>query len=784
MYLRNSNARVTDFFGFDWQFKLDDEKFRPVQLPHDWSLEYPFDENAPTCGSGGYVRAGVGLYKKLFRVDAGNKCKKIELLFEGAYMCAKVWLNGTELGSHVYGYTPFKFDISETVNYDAENELIVQIDNSNQPNSRWYTGSGITRNVWLQSVNQTHICENGTFITASNIADGGAQVNIETTFELAGASDITLITTIFNKDGCQCAQTSVKLDGNRNLQSILLNNVFLWSAEMPNLYTAVSTLKRGNDVLDEYTTIFGVRSVEFHPDKGFLINGVQAKLNGVCLHHDGGAVGAAVPKKLWKRRLLLLKEMGCNAIRCAHNPPDTALLELCDELGFYVMDEAFDEWAKLKGKSAGSNTHESRGYSEWFEENHISDLEAMLYRDRNHPSVIMWSIGNEVPEQASSDGHLLAKKLQDICHKIDPTRLCTQANDRICAEPRGTTNEFLNTIDIVGYNYTGRWRTRAETLYYDDKRANPNWLMLGAENQSASGIRGDYRLDMPFNYWRRAYFAAPVNAGRLLRYTMTHDYVIGDFMWTGIDYLGEAHWPNRSASSGVIDTAGFVKDHYYFYQSIWNRTKPMIHVFPHRNLDWPEGKIIPVLCYTNCEYAELFVGGKSYGKKASSYPSYGMTEKYGHFDKQPIVASTNDMFLSWDVPVSLDPIEVVGYIDGNEACRHKVEAANKPYSIRAVADSTSLTADGRDILHIEIDIVDEKGIHCPTATNPITINVEGSAQLIGLDNGKPDCHESFKGNTMAAHCGKLLAIIQSKRETGPVVITITATGLEATMVKL
>jgi len=396
----------------------------------------------------------------------------------------------------------------------------------------------------------------------------------------------------------------------------------------------------------------------------------------------------------------------------------------------------------------------------------------------------MWSIGNEVPEQSVPGGHLLARKLQDICHRIDPTRLCTQANDQICSEPHPATKEFLEALDIVSYNYTPRWRTRAETLYDDDKRANPDWLILGVENMSAAGKRGDYRISLPAGYWRRPYFSAVVNIQRLLRYTMTRDFVMGDFMWTGIDYLGEAHWPNRSTMSGVLDTCGFPKDHYYFYQSIWKRDKPMIHVYPHRNLNYPEGQIIPVLCYTNCESAELFVGGKSYGKKAYSYPLYGMTETYGHWDKPQIAANTDDMFLSWDVPVSRDTIKVIGYIGGEEVCRHKVEAAGEPAAVRAVCDCDVLQADGRDIAHIEVSIVDRNGVINPVATNAVTVKVEGAAELIGIDNGMPDSHESFKGNTMNAGCGLLLAIVRAKREPGDIVVTISSEGLEPAVIQL
>ena len=798
MYLSSDAVRITQFFGFDWFFRHADmygdepgeglNGYDPVQLPHDWSTEYPYDENAATFGSGGYVKAGVGWYKKVFRVADTCKGKHISLLFDGAYMNAKVWINGVLLGEHVYGYTPFEFEIKDVLNYVGENELIVRIDNSFQPNSRWYSGSGITRDVRLKCVNESFIPTYGTYITSKIVSEDKAEISITT--EIRTGENLTLITTLTDEDGKECVCSEIDCaaidlsDKGATKQTLSLHDPKLWSAETPYLYTAVSVLKKGDKILDEYKTVFGVRSVIMDPERGCLINGKQVKLNGVCLHHDGGCVGAAVPVKIWERRLKKLKEMGCNAIRCAHNPPDPGLLDLCDVLGFYVLDEAFDEWELLKGKTAGSNTHESRGYSEWFEDNHVADIEAMLYRDRNHPSVIMWSIGNEVPEQSVPDGHVLAKKLQDICHRLDPTRLCTQANDQICSEPHPATKEFLDTLDIVSYNYTPRWRTRAETLYDNDKRANPDWLILGVENMSAAGKRGDYRIDLPAGYWRRPYFSAVVNIQRLLRYTMTHDYVMGDFMWTGIDYLGEAHWPNRSTISGVLDTCGFPKDHYYFYQSIWKRDKPMIHVYPHRNLDLPEGQVIPVLCYTNCEFAELFTGGRSYGKKAYSYPLYGMTETYGHWDKPQIAANTDDMFLSWDVPVSRDTIEVIGYINGEKVCCHKVEAAGEPAAIHAVCDSDVLQADGRDIAHIEISIVDSEGVIDPVANNAVTVKVEGAAELIGIDNGMPDSHESFKGSTMNAGCGLLLAIVRAKREPGSAVITITSEGLKSAVVKL
>jgi beta-galactosidase len=794
MYLQADCPRAMVFFGFDWMFRLDEEQdYRAVQLPHDWSVDYPFDNNSPVCGSGGYVKAGIGHYKKIFKVSPQSKGKKIFLGFDGAYMSATVWLNGKVLGSHAYGYTPFEFNITDLLIYDGENELDVHIDNAQQPNSRWYSGSGITRDVWLRAVNPVHISTYGTFVRIGNDMDSNAEkcrVDMTTTVEMSNHSrhkSIKLITTLCDSEGIACAESQINIGEPGNFEAVLtIQNPRLWSHNTPYLYKAISVLKceESGETLDEYETVFGLRSVQFDPDKGCLINGEQVKLNGVCLHHDGGAVGAAVPKKVWERRLMLLKEMGANAIRTAHNPPDTALLDLCDEMGFYVMDEAFDEWAQIKHKTAGSNTHESRGYSEWFECNHAADLESMVYRDRNHPSVIIWSIGNEVPEQTMADGHLLAQTLQELVHRIDPTRLCTQGNDQICAEPKPATDAFLDTLDIVGYNYTGRWRNRAETLYYDDKIANPNRLIIGTENPAAAGMRGDYRMDIPVSPWQRAYYAVPVYVGKLLRFTMSHDYVAGDFMWTGIDHLGESHWPHRSSSSGVLDTCGFKKDHFYFYKSIWRRDIPMVHIFPHRNLNERLGTVLPVLCYTNCTFVELFVNGKSYGKKATSYPLYGMTETYGHFNTPPVAANTDDLFLSWDVPFESGYIEAVGYIDGQAMCRHKVVSANEPVKLIAVSDTDTLQADGRDIAHIEVTFEDCQGVLNPVVDNVVQFSVAGPAALIGIDNGKPDCHVSFKGDAMPAYNGMLLGVLQASKEKGEVIVTCSSAGLEPAVVKI
>lgn len=817
-YLSGAEPGMKECFDFDWYFYHgkkepvpgghETEDFQKVQIPHDWSLFYPFDEHAPSCGSGGYVETGIGWYRKLFRIAGGTAPdEKVFLRFDGVYMLADVWVNGHKAGHHVYGYTPFEWEITEFLHgEDKDNVVDVRVDNSAQPASRWYSGSGITRNVWIYRVKAAHILPYGVWIRQPDVSETLAKLQIETRISVPmsgwNAETLRVETQIFSPQNEICAEGRKKViwdelpDSARSMekgsktaivgQDFFIGNPQLWDTEHPFLYEVVTRLYRDDMLLDEAHTRTGFRSAVFHKDSGFWLNGRRCKINGVCVHHDGGCAGAAVPIEVWERRLHKLKEMGANAIRMAHNPPDPALLDLCDREGLLVMDEAFDEWKILKGKEFGSNTHESRGYSEWFDKCHEEDLRAMLLRDRNHPCIVIWSIGNEVPDQQNDQGYLTARHLKEICKELDPDRFVTQANDQICSEPYPAKVEFLKELDVVGYNYVGRWRNRAETFYDEDRRAYPDWCMMGTENGGTGGIRGEYPMEMPQKegWWRRPYYSAPVESGKLLRYTMSHDYVAGDFMWTGIDYLGEAHWPERSSSAGVLDTCGFEKDGYYFYQSIWRREKPMVHLFPHWNLDVGEGTVLPVLCYTSCDYVELFLNGKSYGKKAYAYPAYGMTEEYGHFEKPPIAFTTGDLFLNWDVPYEPGRIEAVGYCNGKEAARHTIRTALAPYEIRLSCYREKLPADGRSAAQVEVSVYDAEGNFCPQADNGITFAVEGPASIIGVDNGNPACHESMKGNRISVFHGKAFVLIRSDGGQGECLVRASADGLKGSVIKI
>ncbi len=784
---------------------LDAYEWRRVQLPHDWSAEYPFDEHADTNGSGGYVKAGIGWYYGSLMVEK-REGESVLLYFEGVYMNCSVYVNGSYVGGHIYGYTPFEIDITDVIN-GRENKILVVVDNSKQPGSRWYSGSGLTRNVWLETRGLVHIARYGTYFTTEVTEDkAGIKAELVLHSEITlGNQPVSIRYKLESPDGVMILEAEKSVSGEwqmgdcessvrdgkdtsetRNVWTntctfeISVDKPCLWSPKTPNLYRLQLSLWQGKECLEIREEKIGIRKIAFHNDKGFLLNGEQVKINGVCLHHDGGCVGAAVPKAVWERRLKKLKDMGVNSIRCAHNPPDTAVLDLCDELGLMVMDEAFDEWEHMKSKETGTNTHGSYGYSMYFKECHKWDLKTMLYRDRNHPSIILWSIGNEVPEQVISGGERLAKELKNICHEIDPSRCITQANDQIVAEPRAARQEFLEELDVVGYNYVGRWRKRAESLYDEDHERYPHRCVIGSENPSAGYARGEYIFEhSTADFWYKPYYSAPVAVGKLLRYTMTHDFVAGDYMWTGIDYLGEAHWPRRSSASGCLDTCGFEKDAFYFYKSVWNSEEHFAYLCPHWNLSIEHGRVIPVICYTTCEDAELFVNGKSYGMKSKGFPCYGMTETYGHFEYLRRPANTDDLFLSWDVPYEPGRLEVVGYHHGEEVCRYLLETTGEPYAIVVNCDVSSLRANDRDIAQVEVSIVDREGRVVPTANTGLRVSLEGEGKLLGIDNGRPDCHEMWKSNEHSAFHGRMLVVLQAGNSAGKITLRIEGEGLQA-----
>jgi beta-galactosidase len=764
---------------------FDDSKWRTLNLPHDWSIEGEFKEDAATKGPGGYLPTGIGWYRKHLNISSIGKDQQYRIEFDGVYMNSDVWFNGQHLGKHPYGYTSFYYDLTPFVK-KGENIIAVKVDNSVQPNSRWYSGSGIYRHVWLNITGPVHVAQWGTYLTTPEAESSFATVAVRTSVEnkLKVARNLVLRSVVINGSGKEVAvvETPVTLSPSAKTdveQSISVDNPELWSLETPTLYKLQTFVLDGTKPIDNFSSTFGIRKIEFDKDKGFLLNGKHVKMNGVCLHHDAGCLGAAVPEQAWERRLQLLKDMGCNAIRTSHNPPAPEFLDLCDKMGFLVMDEIFDEWVERKGQVGFS-------YHIFFEEWWKSDLLSMIYRDRNHPSIVIWSAGNEVPDQVKENGSETMRKLVEVFHKEDPTRPVTQANDRIAAGDGPAKLPFLELQDIVGYNYVDRWNERRELYYSVDRHDHPDRKMIGTENISVGGLRGQYSLGSDQSDRRpgrsRDYRLGMIQAEQLWKFTLVNDYVIGDFMWTGIDYLGEAGWPNKNSSSGVIDLCGFPKDGYYFYQSQWTE-KPMVHLLPHWNWTGNEGKVIPVIVYTNCDTAELFLNGKSYGKKSYVFPQQGHSKSWNGYELPYIPPTTSDLHLSWDVPFESGTLKVVGKKEGKTVIE-EVHTTSVPAAIRLTADRKNINANMQDIANITVEIVDEKGLVVPTASNALEFKVEGEGVLIGTDNGNPSDKTQMKSKKRSAYNGLALAVIQSTEKGGNINVSATSVGLKEAVIQV
>lgn len=782
-----AGSRKEILFNRDWEFALTDQmnfpdaetEFRVVQLPHDWSVDYPVMEDAPSCGSGGYARTGIGWYRKRFTWQPNDL--ETLLLFDGVYMNCDLWLNGKHIGRHVYGYTSFACRMTDDLRA-GENELLIRVNNSQQPNSRWYSGSGITRNVTWQEMNRTHIPLWGVCVRCEPEGDG-ADIKVLTEIENPdGLQNLRLTHRIIDPEGQAIAETSSEVREavgfQQLLRSIQLGKVTCWSIEKPVLYTMETVLAEGETILDAVRTFFGIRSVEFSADQGFLLNGEKTILKGVCLHHDGGCTGAAVPVEIWMRRLRKLKEMGCNALRCSHNPPDPALLDLADRLGFVVMDEAFDEWQVMKGKEFGSNTHSSRGYSEWFDSCWQEDVCSMVRRDRNHPSVIMWSAGNEIGEQITPEGAEVLKSLKGLIHAMDPTRPVTAACDQVKAEPVPAGEDFLTQADLVGVNYADRWRERTETFFMEEKLAHPEWKLLGTEDVSVGGIRGDYRLETMESVWGRTpYYAKMLKAEKLWKFLRTRPFMIGSFMWTGIDYLGECFWPEKGSSAGVLDTCGFEKDGFWFYRSLWRKDETTLFAAPFPDPKvYGENRVIPVIAYTNAFSAELFLGERSYGNKAYEFPAQGMTKHWAHFDRKQSPITTNDLHLSWDVPCTGEPVTLVAYdSEGREITR---KVLRRPGSIvRLQAEADWQTPEKEDtVVQVEVSLLDERGEIVYNHDQPVSVTILNGS-LLGMDNGNQADRTLYSSPVRNTFQGRLLVILKRDGNELPTTVRLETPGV-------
>jgi beta-galactosidase len=784
-------GRVRDSFDFGWKFFMGDApgaqqpnfadtSWKEVDLPHDWSIEGRITE--PGVARTASLPMGIGWYRKHFNVPASYNGRKVSIQFDGVYQLSEVWINGQYLGKRPYGYIGFSYDLTPHLKYGGENVIAVKADNSHQPNSRWYTGSGIYRHTWLLATGPVHVAEWGTFVTtpAVNMDSAIVQVKIRVQNEGQSAVECRLTSTIVDRDGnvAEGAQPSeaktIPANGEYEfVQQIRVDQPNLWSIENPYLYTLRTSVMGGGS--DSYDTVFGIRKVEFDVDKGFLLNGKHVKLNGVCLHHEAGSVGAAVPERVWERRLEILKAMGCNSVRTCHNPYAPEFIELCDKMGFMVMNEVFDEWKQNKTPY---------GYGPYFDEWSERDVTSFVRRDRNHPSVLLWSAGNEIGEQVAVNGVEMVKRMVGLFHREDPTRPVTMGCDRIAADlggrEVGTPPEFLAVLDVVGYNYVDRRNKRAETCYSDDRHAYPKRLFIGTENCSMGGTRGEYWWLLPPTPGvnARRYEHRETDFEQLWKFTRIYDYVSGDHMWSGIDYVSETGW--SSTPSGVLDTCGFPKDGYFFCQSQWT-DKPVLHLLPHWNWKGKEGSVIPVLCYTNCDTVELFVNGESYGLQSYWFPRVG---RGGPVARQNIPRTTSDLHLAWTVPYQPGTLKAVGTKDGKVVLEVEVATTGEPAAIELSVDRDAIVADRRDVAHVTVRILDAQGRVVPIANNEVTFAIQGEGKIIGVDNGNPDSHEDFKGARTKAFNGLCLATVQSTAKAGRIQLTATAPGLKSSSVAI
>lgn len=789
-----ARARDTRLFDDGWLFFLgndtamcqpdyDDSRWRKLTLPHDWAIEGDFSADNPSGAGGGALPGGVGWYRKHFTLPQDGD-KRYYIMFDGVYMNSTVYVNGHEVGHRPYGYSSFEYDITPYVNPGGDNLVAVKVDNSDQPNSRWYSGCGIYRHVWLTETGPLRIANWGVHVVTD--AKGNVSVDITTTGDAPDGAGITYRNTVFSPDGRQLA---VKTDKN-NRQKLRLRQPQLWSVETPWVYTVKSEIIIGGKTVDEVTTTTGFRDFRFDAATGFWLNGKNFKINGVCPHHDLGCLGAAVNEDAMHRQLVKLKAMGCNAIRCSHNPPAPELLNMCDTMGFIVMDESFDMWRRRKTKN---------DYARFFDQWHERDLADLVLRDRNHPSILMWSIGNEVLEQwssASADeltleqanlilnaGHdastlahgeeltpnsMLTIHLADIVRKYDPTRPITAG----CNEPDPNNHLFKSgALDIIGFNYHHQW-------IKDVPKNFPGKPFIMTESVSALQTRGYYRMPSDSMFvaperWDKPYTDPSMMCSAYdnshVPWGSTHEatwdvvkhtpYCAGQFLWTGFDYIGEPTpygFPARSSYFGVIDLAGFPKDVYYMYQSEWT-SRPVLHLFPHWN--WLKGQAVDLWCYyNNADEVELFVNGRSQGVRSK--------------------ADSHQYHVAWRVTFEPGEVKVVARKGGREVASQTIRTAGAPSKIKLCVDYA-----GEKTVFVNAQVTDKDGNPCPWAEDMLHFTVTGGT-IIGVDNGSQTSTERFKADHRKAFFGKALVVIAKEKGRGSISLTAESPMLETAILDI
>lgn len=788
--LLSATTHRTEQLLKEWEFRRDHtveatEGWQQVRIPHDWAIYGPFAreydlqtvavvQNGETVATektgrtGGLPYMGKGAYRTTLTIEKADDARYI-LLFDGAMSEAQVFVNDQKVGFWPYGYNSFWCDATDAV-VQGENRLHVLLENKPQ-SSRWYPGAGLYRKVRLVTVPKIHVPVWGTQITTPYVGEEYASVTIKT--ELVGVpekSPVTLRTLIRNAEGGVVAE---KCD-TRNLyygmpfeQHLTIPTPKLWSPETPNLYTAETTVLYDGKPVDCYTTRFGVRTIELRADKGFFLNGELRKFKGVCLHHDLGPLGAAVNKAAIRRQLTILKDMGCDAIRTSHNMPAEELVELCDEMGFMMQLEPFDEWDVAKCEN---------GYHRFFDEWAERDMVNMLRHYRNNASVVMWSVGNEVPTQWNEGGYKVASWLQSICHREDPTRPVTCGMDQF---PRVLQNGFAAQFDVAGFNYRVHF-------YEEGYKTLPQNLILGSETTSTVSSRGVYHFPaeeqkgaLHEDHHSSSYDLECCWWSNLPDLDMAanddFDWLIGQFVWTGFDYLGEPTpydtdaWPNHSSMFGIVDLASIPKDRYWLYRSIWNTEEETLHILPHWNWKGREGEVTPIFVYTSYPEAELFINGVSQGRRAKNGSS--TLERYR---------------LMWN-EVRYEPgeVRVVAYdAEGKAAAEKCIKTAGKGYQLAVEADRKVLEKSGEDLAYLTVSVVDKSGNPVPTECREVKVEVKGAGKFRAMANGDPTSLELFHENAMRLFSGKLTAIVESGTEAGEVEVTVSAKGLKPATIRL
>lgn len=770
-------SRIIADFNPDWNFKLgnhptaiqanfDANDWRTLDLPHDWSIEGEFSKDHPTTPKQGALPAGMGWYRKSFTLPESAKNKSIAIEFDGVFCNSEVWINGHYLGKRPFGYISFSYDLTKYLHFgNQKNHIAVKVDNDAQPSSRWYTGSGIYRNVRLVTTNKLHVAHWGTVVTTPEVSKEKATVDYNVSIQNDSdlPKEFKVVTNILDANNRSVArlESTEKVDANAILekgQKFEVKNPKLWDTKNPNLYKVVTKIYEKSTLVDDYETPLGFRYFAFDAEKGFSLNGVPMKIYGVCLHHDNGALGAVANYHAIKRKLTIMKEMGVNAIRMAHNPPSIEMLQLCDEMGFIVQDEVFDVWKKKKV---------SNDYNKYWDEWHKRDLEDFIKRDRNHPSVMMWSIGNEIREQFDSTGIAITKELAQIVKSLDKTRPVTSALTE--NEPHKNFIYQSGALDLLGFNYK-----HADYGTFPERFKGQK--ILASESVSALETRGHY--DMPtdtIRMWPKKYgetfdgnadwtVTAFDNIASFWGTTheenwkaaKKYDFIAGTFVWTGFDYLGEPDpypYPARSSYFGIVDLAGFPKDVYYMYQSEWSE-KDVLHLLPHWN--WKQGKLIDVWAYyNNADEVELFLNGKSLGSKA----------KQG-----------DELHIAWKVPFETGTLKAISRKAGKIVKETEIHTAGEATKIDLKSDKMSIKNDGYDLVYVTVSLQDKDGNPLPTADNLINFKVSGGAKIVGVDNGYQASLEPFKADYRKLYNGKCVVILQSNKKAENITLEATTAG--------